>query len=151
MAIRLSSALRTSMMGSYGLGLMMNYGVIKVFSGPQPDTADAAEQGTLLARVTQNGLPFSYADQTAGLQLQLGQVAGSVRNLGDWVLTPEADGTPGWWRWCWANPDAGTAYELAARIDGLVGEGLYLQDATLAASDPPHTLGAFAIYLPAYL
>ena len=48
MTVRLSTGARNGMAGRLGFAAMFNRGTIKVFSGAQPASADAAETGTLL-------------------------------------------------------------------------------------------------------
>ena len=151
--IKLNAPLTTAMITNYGLAQMMNLGSIKVFSGPQPDTADHAEQGTLLAQITQDGHPFVPGEADGGLQLALGPVHGTLQMQGAWVLKAVADGVPGWWRWVWNDPDPGTAGAVVCRIDGAVGEGLHLPaDAMLgltAGYEAP--VAMFQLYLPPFL
>lgn len=52
MTIRLSTGLRNMLAGSLGFNGAMNHGFIKIFSGTQPASADAAETGTLLGIIT---------------------------------------------------------------------------------------------------
>lgn len=125
MTIRMSSGLRTAVVTNYGVGIMMQYGHILIFSGAQPASADDAPPGTLVARVTQNGLPAPVPGSDAGgLQLKAGARTGELANLGEWVLKGVAPGTPGWWRFVALDIDPGQQSTTACRIDGAVGESL---------------------------
>lgn len=124
--ISMSSALRASLATEYGLAAMMRLGCIKVFSGPQPNSADAAEQGSLLGTITQDGNEFHPGFSAGGLQLTYGPVVGACQSDGSWVLKITADGTPGWWRFVWNRPDDGSEELYVPRLDGQIGEGLVL-------------------------
>lgn len=129
--INLSSGLRASMATEYGLARAMRLGCIKIFTGKPPLTADMAEQGTLLGTVTQGGLPFTPGATQGGLQLTPGPYDGACQNDGDWVLNVTASGKAGWWRFVWNDPDGGTGVEFTPRIDGKMGEGLWLPNKDL--------------------
>lgn len=143
----LSSALRAAMVTEYGLARMMRLGCIRIFSGAQPDTADDAEQGTLLATITQDGLPFSYGFTAGGLQLKAGPVVGACQNDGQWVMTVTTTGTAGWWRFIWNGGDSGSAADYAPRIDGPIGEGLMLASTALTAADVV-PVDSFFLFMP---
>ena len=51
MTIRLSTGARNGLAQGMGFGGMFNRGVIQIWSGTQPASADAAATGTLLATV----------------------------------------------------------------------------------------------------
>lgn len=148
MTIRLSSGLRDSIVSNYGLGAMMYKGHIQVYSGAQPASADMPPTGTLLAFVTQDGLPIPVpGDDVGGLMLQLGANAGELVNDGSWVMKGVASGTPGWWRFVAAPIDAGMLSVTACRIDGAVGDSIApaLGPVTPATSE---TLAGFLLTLP---
>ncbi|MDH5857806.1 hypothetical protein [Lampropedia aestuarii] len=50
-----STGLRNGMLYNIGFTTAMSGGVLKIFSGPVPTNADAAETGTLLATITGDG------------------------------------------------------------------------------------------------
>ena len=133
--ITLSSALRAAMATDYGLGAMMQRGCIKIFTGPPPLNADNAEQGTLLGTITQGGLPFTPGNESGGLKLKAGPVNGACQNDGEWQLNVSQSGLAGWWRFVWNSPDNGSGNEFTPRIDGRIGEGLWLPDKNLETSD----------------
>lgn len=119
MTIRLSSGLRDAVVTNYGLGAMLFRGYIQVYSGDQPDSADMPPAGTLLASITQGGLPIPVPGNDAGgLLLQLGAYAGEIINDGTWTLKGVATGTPGWWRFIATPLDAGLLSSTACRMDG---------------------------------
>jgi len=129
--INLSSALRAAMATDYGLGAMMQRGCIKIFSGQPPLNADGAEQGVLLGQITQNGLPFTVGNPQGGLQLKAGAIPGPCENDGNWQLNVTQSGLAGWWRFVWNSPDNGSENEFTPRIDGRIGEGLWLPNKNL--------------------
>ena len=145
--INLSSALRAAMATDYGLGAMMQLGCIKIFSGPPPVDADQAERGVLLGVITQDGLPFAAGQTQGGLQLKAGPMVGGCQNNGNWELTVQQSGLAGWWRFVWNSPDNGTANEFVPRIDGRIGEGLWLPNKNLETGG--HLLiTSFSFFIP---
>lgn len=145
--INLSSALRAAMATDYGLGAMMQRGCIKIFTGPPPLNSDKAEQGTLLGQITQDGLPFTAGNATGGLQLKAGPTYGACQNDGNWVLTVAASGLAGWWRFVWNSQDNGSANEFTPRIDGRMGEGLWLPNKNLVSGDTL-LITSFSFFIP---
>ena len=125
---RFSTGLRNALASNYGLGLMMNGGVIRVYSGSRPLSPDGAPTGTLLGMITTEGRTFVAPDDPfeAGLQLAL-LSPGSVYNNGNWRLKGSSLGTATWWRWCWAGADPLTESTYYPRVDGLVGTELVLE------------------------
>jgi hypothetical protein len=121
--IKLSTALRGAMVGDYGLRAMMYRGRILVYSGEQPPNADNAPNGTLLARITQEGLTAVPGSQVGGLLLTPSPSTPTlITHEGNWVLKGVAAGTPGWWRFVWNLNDPGTASPSFPRIDGSVAD-----------------------------
>ena len=132
--INLNSALRMAIATDYGIMAMMQYGCIKIFSGSQPASADDAEQGELLAVITQDGIPFQWGTGQGALELEPGPTIGACQKQGDWKLSVIQSGTAGWWRFVGNGYDDGGAEVWQPRIDGLVGEGLILPEVNLTAS-----------------
>ncbi len=126
MAIKLSAGLQASVLSEFGLGAMMNYGVIEVYTGDQPLSASDAPTGLLLARVTTDGLDFTAGSLTGGLQVVYDAVAGGLVKVGTWRLRGVATGAPGWWRWKWNAEDDDSFSVFLPRLDGVVGESLVL-------------------------
>lgn len=133
MTIKVSSGLRASLLSDYGLQAMMNYGFISIYSGDQPDTASMAATGTLLGRVTQNGVSFVVNTTTGGLQTELSPLGGLIKT-GTWILKGVATGNAGWWRWQWNAPDDGLFSPFYPRMDGAVGESLILATTAITPS-----------------
>lgn len=89
MTTRLSTALRNNIVGSTGIAASFAGGVIDVYSGTQPATADSAVTGTLLGRVSiASG---AYAPETpASATITLAGAAGSINtlNIGTFNIIP---------------------------------------------------------------
>lgn len=148
MTIKLSSGLRTAMVGFYGLSSMMLGGHIRIYSGAQPETADHPITGTLLGWVSQNGVTPIPFQEDGGLQLTQGHVDGSLVKEGVWVLTGAANGTPGWWRFQWGGEDDGGVTTYLPRIDGAVGDSLFLGTDTIT-STMKQSIQSFQLIFPA--
>lgn len=89
MTIRLSTALRNNVVGPIGLAASFAGGVIDIYSGSQPATADAATTGTLLGRVSVASA--TYVEETpASATLTLTGASGSVNtvNIGTFNIIP---------------------------------------------------------------
>lgn len=93
-------------------------GVIRIFTGPQPATANDAETGTQLCQITLNSGAFTPGALTNGLSF--GQVADGVlsKAAGEvWSGQNIATGTAGWFRIYDNTRTTGTSTS-ANRIDG---------------------------------
>ncbi len=122
MAIGLSTGLRNAIAGNYGIGQMMNGGVIRIYGGTRPDSPNSAPSSTEIGRVTTEGRVW-YPDtdpNDAGLIVQMVS-PGTLVNSGNWRLKGSASGTATWFRWCWANSDAQLQSTYYPRIDGDIG------------------------------
>lgn len=124
---RFSTGLRNAVAAQYGLGLMMNGGVIRIYGDERPDTPDLPPGTTELGQITTEGRVFVPGDlaSTAGLMLAL-ESPGVLVNDGVWRLKGSFSGVPTWWRWCWADLDPLEESEYYPRVDGLVGTELVL-------------------------
>ena len=123
MTVRLSSGLKDAMLGETGLKGALADGVIRIYSGAQPASADNAIAGTLLAEITEGGGAFAHGSPTNGLEFDppsLGIIAKAVAET--WTGNGLANGTAGSGRIC-ANPlDDGTSSTTLARLDFSVGK-----------------------------
>lgn len=129
---RFSTGLRNAMASNYGLGLMMNGGVIRVYGGTRPATPDSPPGTTKLAQITTGGKVFVPGNDTVGAGLLLSVVSpGILAKSGTWSLKASAFGTATWWRWCWAGADTLAESTYYPRVDGLVGTELILVDASM--------------------
>jgi hypothetical protein len=119
---------------SYGMSFseILRYGVIAVYTGTQPSTADDAETGTLLGYFTKTGATFTPGETTQGILLadavdsSLNGVDGALIGLDSTMTsvtcTPIASGTAGWVRY-YANDRVLGASTTAKRLDMVCGVG----------------------------
>lgn len=131
--VKISTGLASALLGDYGLSRMMNRGVIDIYSGSPPEYAHFAPPGTWLGRITTNGLVFVPGNPTNGLVLDRSE-RGVLKDSGDWVLKGVANGTAGWWRWKWYQNDPNTTDPYYPRVDGAVGDSLFLNTTTITPS-----------------
>lgn len=120
--IRFSTGLRNALAVEFGLGVMMNGGVMRVYGGTMPASPDLAPGTPLLGTITTEGkvfLPITDPNE-AGLILAFIS-PGGLMNFGDWRLIGSATGTATWFRWHWRWEDDLGDSEFYPRIDGDVG------------------------------
>jgi len=151
MTIRASTGLRNAMLGDVGLKTALTDGVIRIYTGSQPASADAAVVGTLLMEITLDGGAFSHGSPTNGLEWDTPAAGAISKPPGDnWQGSGIADGVAGWARFC-ANPvDAGGASTTLARVDMSVGKGtgdLQVSNVNVAIG-APITVDAATLRLP---
>lgn len=125
----------------------MRYGHVRIYTGPQPPSADNPPSGTYIARVSRDGVVPVAGQLTGGLMLQQGDIAGSLEKLDNWTLVGTANGIAGWWRFVWNLPDAHTESQEYPRIDGVVGESLLLDTVAITPSTNI-TVNDFFLLLP---
>ena len=89
MTIRLSTQLRNNIVGSTGVAASFSGGVIDVYSGTQPATADSAATGTLLGRVSIASTTY-VAETPASATITLTGSSGSINtlNIGTFNIIP---------------------------------------------------------------
>lgn len=140
MAVRLSTgAVNALAGGGAGDGSFVDVfanAVIAVYTGTQPANADAAETGTLLGYITEDGGDFTGGVATNGLNWDAA-VAGvcGKPSATEWAIIPDASGTAGWAR-LYANAMVTGASTTAVRIDMACGVGageLRMSTTTLAS------------------
>lgn len=147
MAIKTSTGLAAHLMVTGSAKAAFDSGFIKVYSGTEPATADAAVTGTLLWTISKDGdgtgLTF---DATASGRAMI-KTAAHV-----WSGATTA-GTAGYWRLV-ASTDDGTLSTSQKRIQGncgsTAGSDLYMTSTTLTtnASLTAKSLAAFSVTLP---
>jgi hypothetical protein len=122
---RFSTGLRNAVAGEFGIGVMMNGGVIRVYGSTRPATPDAPPGTAELGRVTTEGRVFIPVDDPndAGLYLRLISPGALIADaeMGAWRLKGLASGAATWWRWNWRWEDPNTESDFYPRIDGTVG------------------------------
>lgn len=151
MTIRLSSKLRDNLVSSLGFAATFTGGVIEIYTGSQPASADAAVTGTLLGTVTLNSGAFTPGSMTNGLTFAAPS-GGSVSKSGVWSFNGIAAGTAGWFRFKGNASDAGGASTTLPRMDGSVavsGGDLNLSNIAIAIG-APNTIDTFTYTQPAY-
>jgi len=128
MAWNISTGFKKGLLGKtapYGsFAELLADGVIRIYSGSRPASADATETGTLLLTITKDGGAFTGGSATNGLNM--GEFDGTTlkRSLDGgspetWKGTGLADGTSGWCRF-YANDYTTGASTTAVRCDGIV-------------------------------
>lgn len=116
MSLQISNGAKERVMPT--LAAVFERGHIQIYSGTQPATADQAPTGTLLARVTLNGLPVE--NNNHGLFFQVEGPYLIKPPLAVWRMVVLASGAAGWWRLVAADETGGPSY-VHARIDGAIG------------------------------
>ena len=118
MALKLSTGLRNAMLDSSNLRTTINGGLIKVYDGTVPATADAALSGnTLLCTFSLNSTGAGINFDTTATGDTLAKAPAEV-----WAGDPAATGTGTFYRHVAAGDD-GTLSTTQARIQGEVGPG----------------------------
>lgn len=121
MTVRFSTGLRDSILDSDGLRTAMANGVIRVYSGAQPPTADSAATGTLLLEITESGGAFTHGNPANGLNFDAptnGLLSKAAAET--WTGSGLADGNAGWCRFSGNPLDDGGASTTLARIDATI-------------------------------
>jgi hypothetical protein len=152
MTVRLSTALRNNLAGSTGFAASFANGVIEIYTGSQPASADNAVSGTLLGTVTLNSGAFTPGTATNGLTFATA-ASGAVSKSGVWSFNGIAVGTAGWFRLKGNAVDTGAADSSAAlvRLDGSIGtSGADLNLSNLSITvGAPTTVDTFTFTIPA--
>ena len=144
MTIRFSTGLRNTLLadtadGGKGFAQIFLLSSMYLYSGAQPVNADANATGTLLAKVTTDGLDYSPGSPTNGLNW--GTPSGGILNKDPgetWRYTGIAAGTIGWFRLIAAGEPGGVSLS-APRVDGsvaTVGANLNLSNLVIAIGTP---------------
>jgi hypothetical protein len=150
MTLRLSTGLRTNIVGAIGVGATFAGGIVEVRTGSQPANADAAVTGTLLGVVTLNNLPFVPGAPANGLTFAAA-VAGVLAKSGVWAMNGIAAGTAGWFRLKANALDNDALSTTLPRIDGSVatsGADMSLSNIAIAIGAPT-TVDTFTVTAPA--
>lgn len=143
MTLRLSTKLRNNLVGTTGFASTFANGVIDIYSGSQPATADAAPTGTKLGRFTLASGAFVAGTATNGLTFAAA-VDGTVSKSGIWSFSAGlANGTAGWFRMKTnAGADTDTddsATKAQARLDGSIavsGADINLSNLSITTATP---------------
>ena len=144
--MRFSTGLRNHILASGSLRAALNGGVINMYSGTAPASADGASPAaaTLLVPISDNGggggLTFESAAASGLLQKSASQV---------WKGTVAQSGLATWFRFV-SGADTGTSSPTETRVQGTVGVG----GADMQITDPNLTAAAdqkvdfFSIFQP---
>ena len=148
MALRFSTGLRNGALDSTGIRAALANGVIRIYSGAQPASADNAVQGTLLMTVSVDGGAFAHGSPTNGLNFDAAVGALMAKAVAEtWKGTGLADGIAGWFRFSGNPSDSGALSTTLARIDGSVaktGGDLAISNVNIVTS-APNTIDTFQI------
>lgn len=150
MTTRFSTGLRTALAGSTGFAGTFEKGVIEIYTGSQPVSADAAVTGTLLGVMTLGSGAFTPGSPTNGLTFAPAS-DGVVSKIGVWSFVGIAAGTAGWYRFKGNGFDAGLASTTLPRMDGSCatsGADLNISNITVAVG-APNTCDKFVYTQPA--
>ena len=150
MTVRLSTKVRDNLAGTTGFAATFANGVIDIYSGTQPATADAVPTGTLLGRVTLNSGAFVAGTATNGLTFAAA-ANGAVSKSGVWSFNGVAAGTAGWFRLKGNALDNDGVSNTLPRVDGSIavsGADMNLSNITIAIG-APNTIDSFTWTQPA--
>lgn len=153
MAIRLSDALRNSMLETGSVETALSLGFIIIYSGSQPAAANDAATGTRLATI-------AVSDGATGLTFDAIATAGTLPKAvaETWSGTAASSGTAGWFRFNELSTDkTGTESASAtggtgnAAMDGSIavsGADLNMSNVAIVAA-AIQTITSFNIVMPA--
>ena len=152
MSVRLSTGLREKMLGTVGLKGAFANGVLYIYTGAQPATADAAVGGgTLLVKITLASGAFSFGAGANGINFD--SPSGGVISKAaaeTWSGIGLANGTAGWFRMMGnATDNLGSSTSLP-RLDGTcatVGGDMNMNIAIVTSA--PTTIDVFRFTLNA--
>jgi hypothetical protein len=152
MAIKASTGLAAKLMVTGSAKATFDGGLIKVYSGAAPSTADAAVTGDLLWIISVDGLGTVLTfDATAVITAN--NAAMKKPDAAVWGGAILMNGIAGYWRLV-ATGDTGVLSTTQARIQGTCGStagaDLYMSNTTLTvdANVLAKTLSSFSVALP---
>ncbi|MHC1788994.1 hypothetical protein [Solidesulfovibrio sp.] len=151
MALRLSTGIRNLLLGTSSFKTIMQNGVIRIFAGVQPASADDAEGASPLLEITVASGAFTPGTATNGLNFAAPAAGACAKAAGEvWSGVAAASGTAGWYRF-YANDRTTGADTTHARFDGSVStSGAQLNmSSTAITAGATTTIDSFAITLPA--
>lgn len=145
-----STGFKDLILGPHAFADIFNGGVMQIFNGGRPTTADDTPGGTLIAQITQSGLPWAPDFTPYGMRFVKSGSYVLLDPARDWQLLPNDFATLGiavWWRLV-APGDDGVPSVTRPRIDGDIavkgstgGQELLLDSLTLVPrlATPVHT------------
>lgn len=149
--IKLSTGLRNAIAGTQGFAGALSTGIIEIYSGAQPATADSAVTGTLLGVVTLAGGAFTPGSATNGLTFAAAAAGAVTKSTDLWQFTGLANGTAGYFRFKGNAADAGGVSAVLPRMDGSIatsGGDMNLGNIAITTGSP-NTVDAFSFTVPA--
>jgi hypothetical protein len=151
MALRLSTGLRNKLLGTASFKTIMQNGVIRIFPGVQPASADDAEGATHVIEITVSSGTFTPGTATSGLNFA-DPVSGACTKASAevWSGAAVSSGTAGWFRF-YANDRTTGADTSHARFDGSVStSGAQLNmSSTAITAGATTTIDSFIVTMPA--
>lgn len=151
MALRLSTGLRDKLLGLGSFKTIMQNGVIRIFPGVQPASADDAEGATHLIEITESSGAFTPGAAASGLNFDAPVNGVTAKAAGEvWSGSAAATGTAGWFRF-YANDRTTGADTAHARFDGSVStSGAQLNmSSTAITAGATTTIDSFVVTMPA--
>lgn len=147
MSIKVSTGLRNAVLATSSLKSALSNGVLRIYAGAEPGSADAAVNGaTLLCEIFSDGT-------AAGINLANAADNGSISKApGEaWSGSHTANGTATWFRHT-TLADDGAASTAAMRIQGSVGvSGADLNLSSVAFTvSTPQNIDYYTLTLPTY-
>lgn len=128
-------------------------GVIRIYSGSAPTTADAAASGTLLVEISVSSGTFAHNEFANGLEFGTAASGAIAKATGEtWSGSAAASGTAGYFRLLGNPTDSGALSTTLPRIQGSIGtSGADLNmTSTSITSGATYTIDTFQLTLPAY-
>lgn len=128
-------------------------GVLRIYSGAQPTSPDAAVSGTLLLEISESAGAFVAGAFDNGLEFGDAADGAISKASGEtWQDTGIAAGTAGWFRFVGNPTDDGSASTSLPRLDGSVGtSGADLNmSSTSITVGATYTIDSFTLTLPEY-
>lgn len=128
-------------------------GVLRIYSGSQPSSPDAAVSGTLLLEISEDAGAFVAGAFDNGLEFGDAASGAIAKATGEtWQDTGIAAGTAGYFRFVANATDAGAASTSLPRIDGSIGtSGADLNmSSTSITVGATYTIDSFTMTLPQY-
>jgi len=147
MSIKLSTGMRNHLLTTGSFAGALNGGLLTIYSGPIPDSADDVLSGnTLLCTVSVDGLGGGINFEAAAVSGVLSKASAEV-----WQGTNAATGVASFYRWVEASGDPTLSSTTEKRIQGSIGvagEDLNLSSVSLT-SGAVQSIDFFNITLPA--
>lgn len=150
--IRLSTGYRDLLLGTEAFRGIFERGVMHIYTGNQPPTADSAVTGTLLGQVTEDGGSFDFGSPDNGLLFAAPDEGMITKDPGQtWRFTGLASGVAGWGRLMGNDLDSLGSSTSLPRIDFSIGQSgadLILTNTTITTG-ASHTIDQFRYRIPA--